>query len=426
MKVHRTIRYRLHAGTHAKARKLAGLAGACRFVWNHFVGKLRDEYIAYGRCRPWYFTLGKQFTLLRRYCEPWLQEYSANIVKSSLKPIETAYKKFYDKKGGLPRFHARYVHHESFPLVSGLFRIRGRHLHIAKIGEVLLLGHNPYPDAKPVSGTVKRECGNWYAYIVYKVEQKEVKREYNSVGIDRNVGQITCSDGIVYRMPDTTRLEARRRRYQRMMARRKCGSRKHKVKPSNRYLRAKHSHAITCRKIKQKRNNWCHHVSSEIAENYSVVHLEDLNTRGMTRGAKGTATAPGRNVKAKSSLNKGILRTNWYKLEQYLGYKTQVNYVSAKNTSRACNKCGCINEKNRVSQSMFVCVDCGHRDNADWNAAKNGKVLGDATLNYKASGNGATGRGGGGKTLKELLTDKARPVKRQMDTSISENNVLTD
>ncbi len=417
MKVYRTIRYRLHPGTQAKARKLAGLAGACRFVWNHFVGKLRDEYLAYGGCRPWYYTLGKQFTLLRRYCESWLQEYSANIVKSSLKPIETAYKKFYDKKGGLPRFHAYGIHQESFPLVPGRFRIRRRHLHIEKMGEFLLFGRNPYPDAKPASGTVKRECGNWYAYVVYAVEQKEIKREYNSVGIDRNVGQVTCSDGIVYRMPDTTRLDARKRRHQRMVARRKCGSRKHKVKPSNRYLRAKHLHAVVSRKIKQKRNNWCHHVSNEIAENYSVVHLEDLNTKGMTRSAKGTKERLGKNVKQKSGLNKGILNTNWYKFEQFLGYKTQVNYVPAKDTSRACNKCGHTEKKNRVSQSVFVCVDCGHRDNADLQSSYNIHEYGDYLLEYKASGNGATGRGDGGKTLKELLTDRARSVKRQMGTN---------
>ncbi len=420
MKVHRTIRYRVHPGTQAKARKLAGLAGACRFVWNHFVGKLRDEYKAYGRCKPWYYTLGKQFTLLRRHCEPWLQEYSANIVKLSLKPIETAYKKFYKKEGGLPRFHARYVHPESFPLVSGLFRIRGRHLYIEKTGEFLVLGHNPYPDAKPVSGTVKRECGNWYAYVVYAVEQKEVEREYNAVGIDRNVGQITCSDGIVYRVPDTTRLEAQKRHYQKTMARRDCGSRKYRKRPSKRYELARHSHARVCRKIKQRHTNWCHHVSAEIARNYSVIYMEDLNTKGMTRSAKGTAAAPGKSVKAKSGLNRGILNTRWHKLEQCIGYKTQVNYVCAKHTSQACNVCGCIDKRNRVSQSVFVCTDCGHRDNADWNAALNIKKLGESVLSLKASGNGATGRGGNGKTMKDLskdTSDTALPVKRQMDTS---------
>ena len=107
MKVYRTIRYRVHPGTQAKARKLAGTAGACRYVWNHFVGKLRDEYLVYGESKPWFYTLGKQFTLLRRYYEPWLQEYSMPIVRQALKPIETAYRQYFKGEGGLPRFHAK-------------------------------------------------------------------------------------------------------------------------------------------------------------------------------------------------------------------------------------------------------------------------------------------------------------------------------
>ena len=202
------------------------------------------------------------------------------IVRQSLKPIETAYRQFLKKEGGLPRFHAKYVRPDSFPLCTGAFRMRGRYLYIARIGEVLLLGHNPYPDGVPKSGTVKRECGRWYAYITYEVERAEVSRAETEVGIDRNVGQVTCSDGVVYRMPDTARHERRVRRYQRMMARRRGPNRK-----------------------------------------------------------------------------KGDL-----------------------------------------------CTACGHRDNADVNAA----------LNILAFGNRAAGRGGSEKTLEEFLFDKARPVKRQM------------
>ncbi len=40
MKVHRTVRYRLHPGSARKNRQLHGTAGACRFVWNHMVGFL--------------------------------------------------------------------------------------------------------------------------------------------------------------------------------------------------------------------------------------------------------------------------------------------------------------------------------------------------------------------------------------------------
>ena len=48
MSTHRTIRYRLHPNTQTKARRLHELAGTCRFVWNHFVGVLRDECVACG------------------------------------------------------------------------------------------------------------------------------------------------------------------------------------------------------------------------------------------------------------------------------------------------------------------------------------------------------------------------------------------
>ena len=153
---HRTIRYRLHPQTKAKARKLAGMAGACRFVWNHFVGKLKAEYVCYGKSNYQFFALGKQFTLLRQYTYPWLQEYSMAIVRQSLKPIEMNYKKFFKGVGGLPKFKARYRANDSFPLSKGLFKINGNHLHIQRIGEVLILGNNPYFDAQAVSGTVKR------------------------------------------------------------------------------------------------------------------------------------------------------------------------------------------------------------------------------------------------------------------------------
>ena len=64
-------------------------------------------------------------------------------------------------------------------------------------------------------------------------------------------------------------LQARKRRYQRMMARRKHGSRKKDIPPSKRYLRAKMLCRKTAQKIAQARTNWCHRVSREIADKYS-------------------------------------------------------------------------------------------------------------------------------------------------------------
>ena len=52
-------------------------------------------------------------------------------------------------------------------------------------------------------------------------------------------------------------------------------------------------------------------------------------------------------------------------------YDIAVSTVQASYTSKMCPICGCIEDENRPNQETFECVECGHRDNADFNAAKN-------------------------------------------------------
>ena len=95
----------------------------------------------------------------------------------------------------------------------------------------------------------------------------------------------------------------------------------------------------------------------------------------MSKSAKGTFHKPGKNVKAKSGLNRAILDKGWHKLETYLAYKAQrrgkaLFQVSAQYTSQACADCGHTHPSNRQSQRHFECQHCGHTDNADRNAAR--------------------------------------------------------
>ena len=52
-------------------------------------------------------------------------------------------------------------------------------------------------------------------------------------------------------------------------------------------------------------------------------------------------------------------------------YDIAVSTVQASYTSKMCPICGCIEDENRPNQETFECVECGHKDNADFNAAKN-------------------------------------------------------
>lgn len=52
-------------------------------------------------------------------------------------------------------------------------------------------------------------------------------------------------------------------------------------------------------------------------------------------------------------------------------YGIALSTVQASYTSKMCPVCGCIEDENRPDQETFCCIECGHRDNADFNAAIN-------------------------------------------------------
>ena len=52
-------------------------------------------------------------------------------------------------------------------------------------------------------------------------------------------------------------------------------------------------------------------------------------------------------------------------------YDIAVSTVHSHYTSKMCSQCGCIDDRNRKTQENFECIKCGHKDNADHNAALN-------------------------------------------------------
>jgi putative transposase len=107
-----------------------------------------------------------------------------------------------------------------------------------------------------------------------------------------------------------------------------------------------------------------------------VIVLEDLQVRNMSRSAKGTVKEPGRNVAAKSGLNKSILDQGWGMFRRMLEYKQRwrggaVIAVNPRYTSQTCPECGHVSKNNRPQQALFSCVACGYTYHADVVAARN-------------------------------------------------------
>jgi putative transposase len=86
----------------------------------------------------------------------------------------------------------------------------------------------------------------------------------------------------------------------------------------------------------------------------------------MTASAKGTIEEPGKNVAAKSGLNRAIQDQGWGEFDRQLAYKLawlggKLPRGDPRNTSRMCNSRGPISKENQPTRESFLCVKCGSR-----------------------------------------------------------------
>jgi len=80
---------------------------------------------------------------------------------------------------------------------------------------------------------------------------------------------------------------------------------------------------------------------------------------------------------AKRSLNRSIADARWYSLTQKLEWRLasgkRLYNVKQKETSQTCSKCKHV-DKDSCNGEKFVCINCGHIDDANLQATRNVKV----------------------------------------------------
>ncbi|MBW9562723.1 transposase, partial [Escherichia coli] len=69
------------------------------------------------------------------------------------------------------------------------------------------------------------------------------------------------------------------------------------------------------------RRDYLHKVTTTVSKNHAMIVIEDLKVSNMSKSASGTVSLPGRNVRAKSGLNRSILDQGWYEMRRQLEYK---------------------------------------------------------------------------------------------------------
>ena len=84
------------------------------------------------------------------------------------------------------------------------------------------------------------------------------------------------------------------------------------MKFSNNWKKAKRKVQNLHSRIGNIRRDYLHKVSTTISKNHAMIVIEDLKVANMSKSASGTVGQPGRNVWAKTGLNRSILDQDWH------------------------------------------------------------------------------------------------------------------
>jgi len=388
-------RYRLHP-TPAQQAVLRDHCAHARYVWNLAVEQ-HAHWHPGRKNAPGYLEQCRQLTAARAE-HPWLAAGSQTVQQQALRDFAQAMTAFFDpaNPAGRPSWR-KAGRDEGFRIVGQRGRQWGVRRVSRKVGQVWVpkAGWVRFRWSRAVPPEVKSyrvrmdRAGRWHVAFAVIPEPVPAPGNGQAVGIDRGVVvSAALSTGELLHAPALTgRERIRLRRQQRRLARAKRGS--------NRRTRVKHAVARLRARETDRRTDWAEKVSTDIARRFDVIRVEDLQIGNMTRSAKGTPENPGRSVRQKAGLNRGILGSGWGLLVRRLQDKApgRVEKIHPAFTSQRCSACGQVDRDSRESQAVFRCTACGFAGHADVNAAIN-----------IAAGHAVTARGGDGIT---------RPVNRE-------------
>ncbi|MEV5833404.1 IS607 family element RNA-guided endonuclease TnpB [Nocardia sp. NPDC052112] len=419
--------------TPRQARMLASHAGAARKAFNvmlDMVGKNLDQRAAersYGLSEDeltpvqgWSLPqLRKTWNRIKHEVAPWWAANSKEAYNTGLDALARGLDAWSKSrtgqragaKVGFPRFKAKHRADKAVRFTTGTIRVEPdrHHLTLPVIGTLHTLESTrklarrvEAGTAKILSATVRFEGGRWYCAFQTIVAGKTrlthaARSPYPVVGVDAGVKDlmvVAAPDGTeVDRVPAPKPLAAARAklvRQQRRAARRRGPwdpVTKRRQDASKRWARAQAQVGRTHARVANLRRHALHEATTTLAQQHSVVVIEDLNVAGMAR----------RGGARKRGLNRSLADASLARLRAMLDYKSRwygTTMVVADRwfaSTQLCSGCG-AKTKLPLHERLYRCGDCGLVIDRDLNAAINLARLGDTT---HAGGGTGTGTGSG-------------------------------
>lgn len=375
--------------TQEQMQKINRTIGTCRFVYNFYLAHNKELYDSEKR-----FLSGMDFQkwLNNIYLKEnpeylWIKEVSSKSVKQSIMNADKAFKRFFKKQSGFPRFKKKnradvkmyFVRNNPNDCLCERHRIS-----IPTLGWVRLKEKGYIPTSKQgyriKSGTVSRKAGRYYVSVLIDMPDTE-KPQLNTfgLGIDLGIKEFAVmSNGIVKKNINKTaklrKLEKQLKREQRCLSRKYEDVKKHNKKKGEATRQNIQKQLLRVQKLHQRidniRTDYMNKTIAEIVKNKpSYITIEDLNVKGMMKNRH---------------LAKAVASQKFYEFRIKLETKCKETGIELRivdrwyPSSKLCHKCRSLKKDLKLSDRKYICK-CGYHADRDFNASLN---LRDA-LTYK-------------------------------------------
>ena len=364
----KAIKIRLYPNA-TQATQINKLLGCYRVIYNQCLNRKIKSYEE-NKVSENQTTLGHYIhhELLKDDNFVWLREQNTKVLKQALIDMLNAYKNFFERHTGYPKFKSKKDNKQSCRFEFGAISKRNVYtdykLSLANIKNVKFRCSKKNAEylqkhkANIRQATLtKLPCGEYYLSILVDGDlTHKVKESHHIIGIDLGIKDfVVTSDGEVFENLHFKKNESKKLiRLQKQLSRKQNGS--------NNRNKARIKLAKAYKRITDKKQYYLHQVSNYLIDENQVICMENLNVKGMLRNHK---------------LAGSIQELNFGEFKKMLEYKA--NWYSRKlvfvdrfyPSSKTCNHCGYINKKLKLSDRQWVCPDCGEIIERDYNAAMN-------------------------------------------------------
>lgn len=362
--MNRAIKYRLYPTTEQKIMFIKTF-GCCRKVYNLM---LADKIACYQETK----SFGKQTPAIYKTEYPYLKEVDSLALANAQLNLQDAFRNCFDKKrkkrNRFPKFKSAKHSRKSYTTNNqkGTVAIIGNGVRLPKIGVVKAKIHRlPEADWILKSATISQDHdGKFYASVLFEFEREtqQVQVSDNAIGFDyTSDGLYTDSEGNVCGSPKYYRKSQKKlAKLQRQLSR--------KEKNSNNHNKARLKVARLQKHTSNQRLDFLHKKSTEIANQYDIVCVENIDMKNLSNKAFG-------NGKATMDNGYGLfLKMLEYKLSDRGKYFIKVDkwYPS----SQVCSCCGKQHKEMKDLSIRTMKCDCGFTLQRDHNAAINIKKEG--------------------------------------------------